>query len=279
MRNIKNIYLICFLSLISTNALGWGKTGHRIVGEIAQHHLSSAAKQGLATILGNEDLARVSTWADEIRSDKKYSFANPWHYVSIPNGKTYFDQKRPSEGDVIFALFQFEETLLDKKATAEQKKDSLRFLVHMMGDLHQPLHVGMAEDRGGNTVRLKWFKTETNLHALWDEALIDFEQLSYKEYAKILNHFSKEETKQFASGTFVDWARESQDLRNSVYEIGGDATGVSVGYEYHFKMKPVYELRLRKAGLRMAHVLNKVFRNEKLDKNYIELRQKVKDNI
>ncbi len=272
---MKNTFLICVLSLLSSSAFGWGKTGHRIVGEIAQQNLSSAAKRGVSSILGNDDLARVSTWADEMRSDKKFSFANPWHYVSIPNGKTYFDQKRPSEGDVIFALFQFEETLLDKKSTPEQKKDALRFLVHMMGDLHQPLHVGIAEDRGGNSVKLKWFKTETNLHALWDESIIDFEQLSYTEYAKILNHFSKEENKQFSGGTFIDWARESQDLRNSVYDIGGE----SAGYEYHFKMKPVYELRLRQAGLRLATLLNKIFKNEKLDKTYIELRQKVKDNI
>lgn len=253
----------------------WGKNGHRIVGEIAQQHLSLEAKKGVEQILGNEDLARVSTWADEIRSDKKFSYASPWHYVSIPSGKTYFDQKRPAEGDVIFALFQFEETLHDKKSTPEQKKDALRFLVHMMGDLHQPLHVGMAEDRGGNSVRLKWFKTETNLHALWDESIIDFEQLSYTEYSKILNHYSKDELKKFKEGSFLDWAKESQDLRNTVYEIGSE----SAGYEYHFKVKPVYELRLRQAGLRLASVLNNVFKARKLEKNYTDLRQKVKDNI
>lgn len=269
-----SILLFSALMVMTSEVHAWGKNGHRIVGEIAQLNLDKNAAREVKKLLGNEDLARVSTWPDEIRSDKKYNYTAPWHYVSIPTGKTYFDQKRVADGDVIFALFQFEETLRDKKATVEQKKDALRFMVHMMGDLHQPLHVGLAEDRGGNNVRLKWFKTETNLHALWDENIVDFEQLSYTEYTKILNHFTKEETKAFTAGTFMDWARESQELRNVVYDVGESA-----GYEYHFKVKPTYELRLRQAGIRLASVLNKIFKDEKLDNTYLELRKKVKENI
>lgn len=266
--------IICFM--FSLEVLAWGKTGHRIVGEIAQKNLSLTAQKGIERLLGNEDLARVATWSDEIRSDKKYSYTSPWHYVSIPSGKNYFDQKRAADGDIIFALFQFEETLRDKKSTTEQKKDALRFMVHMIGDLHQPLHVGLAEDRGGNNVRLKWFKTETNLHALWDESIVDFEQFSYTEYSEQLNHFTKEERASFGQGSFLDWAQESQEIRSIVYDIGPSD---SVGYEYHHKVKPVFELRLRKAGLRLANVLNKIFENKELDKRYLELRQKVKANI
>lgn len=269
--------LVCILSvcLMSSQAFAWGKNGHRIVGEIAQQNLSVEAQKGVKDLLGDEDLARVSTWPDEIRSDKSYAYSTPWHYVSIPTGKTYFDQKRVADGDVIFALFQFEETLRDKKTTKEQKKDALRFMVHMMGDLHQPLHVGLAEDRGGNSIRLKWFKGETNLHALWDESLIDFEQLSYTEYSKWLNHYTKDERKVFLEGTFLDWAKDSQNLRASVYDVQNEAAG----YEYHFKVKPIYELQLRKGGLRLAKMLNSIFKNEKLDKSYLDLRQKVKENI
>lgn len=271
---MKKTSLILLLALMTSEVHAWGKNGHRIVGEIAQLNLDKNAAREVKKLLGDEDLARVSTWPDEIRSDKKYNYTAPWHYVSIPSGKTYFDQKRVADGDVIFALFQFEETLRDKKATIEQKKDALRFMVHMMGDLHQPLHVGLAEDRGGNNVRLKWFKTETNLHALWDESIVDFEQLSYTEYTKFLNHFTKDEMKTFTAGNFMDWARESQELRNVVYDVGESA-----GYEYHFKVKPTYELRLRQAGIRLASVLNKIFKDEKLDNTYLELRKKVKENI
>lgn len=262
--------------VVSPNAFSWGKTGHRIVGEIAQRNLSNEAAKGIKEILGNEDLSRVATWADEIRSEKKYDYTAPWHYVSIPTGKTYFDQKRNKDGDVIEALFRFEETLRDPKASKDDKAIALKFMVHDMGDLHQPLHVGLAEDRGGNTVRLKWFKNEMNLHAIWDEAIVDFEQLSYTEYSTYLNHFDKVEKTDYSKGTFLDWAKESQDLRSVVYDTGGSE---NAGYEYHHKVKPTMELRLRQAGLRLATLLNSIFKKEPLRPDYIALRQKVKDNI
>lgn len=273
----KNVlFIAAALLMISPNAFSWGKTGHRTVGEIAQRNLSKEALKGIKELLGDEDLSRVATWSDEIRSEKKYDYTSPWHYASIPSGKTYFDQKRNKDGDVIEALFRFEETLRDPKALKDDKVMALKFMVHAMGDLHQPLHVGLAEDRGGNNVRLKWFKTETNLHALWDENIVDFEQLSYTEYSNYLNHFSKDEKKNLGKGHFLDWAKESQDLRSVVYDLGGSE---SAGYEYHHRIKPTMELRLRYAGFRLASLLNSIFKKESLSKDYIGLRQKVKDNI
>ncbi len=268
--------LVSLSSLYSPLAFSWGKSGHRIVGEIAQRNLSKEAKKGISELLGDEDLARVSTWADEIRSERKYDFAGPWHYTSIPTGKTYFDQKRSKDGDVIEALFRFEETLRDPKKSKEEKADSLKFMVHMMGDLHQPLHVGIAEDRGGNSVKIRWFKTDTNLHALWDESIVDFEQLSYTEYSTQLNHFSKIDRDKFSKGTYLDWAYESMELRPMVYDVGNPE---NVSYEYHHKVKPLMEMRLRQAGLRLAEVLNSVFKKEKRDKDFLNLVIKIKENI
>jgi hypothetical protein len=272
----KNSIVVLALLMISPNAFSWGKTGHRIVGEIAQRNLTKEAQKGVKDLLGNDDLSRVATYADEIRSNRKFDYTAPWHYASIPNEKTYFDQKRNKDGDVIEALFRFEETLRDPKKSKDERAESLKFMVHMIGDLHQPLHVGIAEDRGGNSVRLKWFKTETNLHALWDESIVDFEQLSYSEYSTYLNHYTTEEKKEFSKGTIIDWAKESQDLRGIVYDTGGSE---NVGYDYHYKVKPVFEKRLRQAGLRLAQLLNSIFKKESLDKDYVALRQKVKDNI
>jgi hypothetical protein len=205
-------------------------------------------------------------------------YTTPWHYVSIPTGKTYFDQKRTKDGDIIEALFRFEDTMRDLKETKENKLAALKFLIHMTGDLHQPLHVGLAEDRGGNMIRVKWFKSETNLHAIWDEELVDFEKLSFTEYANYLNHYSKDEKKDWEKGTFFDWAKESQDLRPTVYDIG-EMTPPNLSYEYNYKVKPVIEKRLKQAGLRLAYVLNRIYSQEKLSKNEIELRKKIKENI
>ncbi|MFA6239179.1 MAG: S1/P1 nuclease [Bacteriovorax sp.] len=280
MKNLKP-HLTAFLLLTciySPSAFSWGKTGHRIVGEIAQRNLSSKAQAGLKDLAGTEDLSRMSTWADEIRSDPKMDAAGPWHYTSVPTGKTYFDQKRAKEGDILEALYRFEDTLRDPKETKESKLSALKFLIHMTGDLHQPLHVGLAEDRGGNMVRVKWFKSETNLHNVWDEKLIDFEELSYTEYASYLNHFTKDEKKEWEKGSFMDWAKESQDLRPKVYDFGG-ADIPNLSYEYSFKVKPIMEMRLKQAGLRLASVLNKIFAKEKLSKEEIEVRKKIKENL
>ncbi len=275
------IFLVLSLMLVfsySPSAFSWGKAGHRIVGEIAQHHLSAKALKEIKELAGDDDLSRLSTWPDEIRSDPKMAYTTPWHYSSIPTGKTYFDQKRAKEGDVIEGLFRFEDTLRDPKETKENKLAALKFLVHMAGDLHQPLHVGLAEDRGGNMIRVKWFKTETNLHTLWDEELIDFEKLSFTEYAKYLDHYSKDEKAAWEKGNFMDWAKESQDLRPKVYDLNG-ADVPNLSYEYSYKVKPIIEMRLKQAGLRLAYVLNNIFAQEKLSKDDIELRKKIKENI
>lgn len=280
MRFMKNLILVFSLLFISysPDAFSWAKTGHRIVGELAERNLDSKTLKAIKELAGDDDLSKLSTWPDDIRSDPKMGYTSPWHYVSIPNGKTYFDQKRSKEGDIIEALYRFEDILRDPKETKEHKLDALRFLIHMTGDLHQPLHVGLAEDRGGNSIRVKWFKTETNLHAIWDEELIDFEKLSFTEYANYLNHYSKEEKKEWEKGTYIDWAKESQDLRPKVYDFNAGENR-SLSYEYNYKVKPIVESRLKQAGIRLAYVLNKIFSQEKLSQDEINVRKKIKENI
>lgn len=272
----KNIVLVCSILLVSPRAYSWGKIGHRVVGEIAERNLDSSAKKGIKELLDGETLARVANYPDEIRSDRKYDYTGPWHYTSIPTGKTYFDQKRNKDGDIIDALFRMDEILKDPKKSKEDKAFALKFMVHLVGDLHQPLHVGLAEDRGGNSVRVKWFKTESNLHTIWDENIIDFQQLSYTEYTDFLNRYTKDEMKEFSKGHFLNWAKESQDLRSIVYDTGGSE---NLSYEYQYKTKPVIEERLRKAGIRLASVLNNIFNKTKEEKEFSEIRQKIKDNI
>ena len=277
---MKKLILVSLLSVIaySPAAFSWGKNGHRIVGEIAQRNLDSSTLKAIKNLAGDDDLSRLANWPDEIRSDPKMGYTSPWHYVSIPNGKTYFDQKRTKEGDVIEALYRFEDTLRDPKETKEHKLDALRFLIHMTGDLHQPLHVGLAEDRGGNSIHVKWFKTDTNLHSVWDEELVEFEKLSFTEYANYLNHFTSDEKKNWETGSFIDWAKESQDLRPKVYDYNANES-INLSYEYNYKVKPIIELRLKQAGLRLAYVLNKIFDDVKLSSEEIAVRKKIKDNI
>jgi hypothetical protein len=273
--NTSLLYII-ILSLYSPATLAWGKTGHRIVAEIAQRNLDLKILKEIKDLMGDEDLSRASNWPDEIRSNSKYNYTWPWHYVSIPNGKSYFDQKRKSEGDVIESLFRNEDILRDLKAPKEQRIEALRFVIHFLADLHQPLHVGIEEDRGGNSIRVKWFKTETNLHTVWDEEIIDFEKLSFTEYSTYLNHFSDDEKKDWQKGQYLDWAKESQELRPKVYDMPENK---SLSFEYGYKAKPIVEQRLKQAGLRLAYVLSHIFSQEKQQNADFEIRKKIKENI
>lgn len=273
---MKKLIILFSLVFLQTEVLAWGKIGHRIVGEVAERNIDAKTKKAIQELLVNDDLARASTWADEIRSEPKvWGYSFPWHYVSIPDGKFYFDQKRVREGDVIEALFRLEDVIRDSKLPKEERVKALRFYVHFLGDLHQPLHVGRADDLGGNRIKLGWFKREANLHSIWDEDLIKFEELSYTEYSTWLNKYTEDEKKNWVKGTYLDWAKESQDLREKVY----DTKTENLSYEYHYAVKKIYEERLKQGGLRLAYMLNKIFKPVPLEKAEIEIRTKIKDNI
>ena len=159
------------LTLSPTPAFAWGKTGHRVVGQIAEAHLSGKARAAVKRILGTETMAEASNWPDFMKSDPApfwQKTASAWHYVTIPAGKTYADVGAPPEGDAITALARFSATLRDGKASAEDKRMALRFIIHICGDLAQPLHTGNGTDRGGNDLKVTWFGKPTNLHSVWD---------------------------------------------------------------------------------------------------------------
>jgi hypothetical protein len=145
-------FLVVLSCLMAGPAFAWGQNGHRVTGALAEPLLSRKAKAQITAILGNESLAEASTWADEMRSSPEEFWqktASPWHYVTVPEGKTYVEVGAPPEGDAYTALKQFAVTLKDPKATLAEKQLALRFSIHIIGDLHQPLHVGTRGDRGG----------------------------------------------------------------------------------------------------------------------------------
>jgi len=270
------VLIILFYSNLS---FPWGSTGHRITGLIAENHLNKNSKQKVKTILSGTSLAEISTWADEVRSDpnKKYydKFA-PWHYVEIPDGQTYESSKKNPAGNIIEAIKNMRSILQSKTSTPTQKKEALALIVHFIGDLHQPLHVGNGKDLGGNWCFVKWFGKTINLHKLWDEALIDYSNLSYTEYVYFIDRASKEEIKEISKGTVIDWAHESMLLRDSIYPQAKitdknnprnyckstpaqrikDPLMPELGYEYHYKHKKLLDSQLLKAGIRLANILN-----------------------
>jgi hypothetical protein len=253
---MKRAFVAVLLLLAApASLLAWGPNGHRIVGRIAANHLTAEAAVAVASLIGPEGLDQASTWPDEIRSDPSWNRATPWHFFDIDDAETLETAVRDPAGDVLEAIGRFSAVLRDPQASRQAKQEALRFLVHFVGDVHQPLHVGRHADHGGNTIQVTWFGAPSNLHSVWDSGLIESEKLSFSELAAFIDHPTLEELRTWQSSAPADWAMESKALRDRVYDIGDG----KLGYAYAFKNVPVVERRLLQAGVRLAGLLNSIF--------------------
>ncbi len=258
-RHIPSLAVVLALT-VPAPVLAWGATGHRVVAAIAERYLSSSARRGVARILGNETIAEASNWPDFMRSDPSpfwQQTANPWHYVTVPVGKTYAEVGAPPEGDAVTALQAFSATVRSTSASLADKQRALRFIIHIVGDLHQPLHVGNGTDKGGNEVHVTFFGRPTNLHALWDAGLVDDEQLSYSEMtAWLAMRVTPANAKAWASPDPTVWIAESAALRDRIYPSPGET---ALGYKYVYQNRSEMEDRLTRGGIRLAAYLNQLF--------------------
>jgi len=238
----------------------WGANGHRIVAAIAERHLLPATRQRMAALLGPYPLARFGEWGDKYRASADGEHTATWHYVNIPDGESYRATPFTEPSDIIQALQLQERMLADTTRSAEQRATALKLLVHFIADVHQPMHVGRAEDRGGNLVQVRWFGTPTNLHTVWDSYLLDHQGLSYTEYVAFLDFASAEEIAAWQGSDYATWAGESMAFRATVYDLPAAAAGQvpSLSWEYADRMTPIMERRLLQAGIRLAAVLNRV---------------------
>jgi hypothetical protein len=262
-------------ALVPSPALAWGKTGHRVVAAIADTQLSGLARAHIEQILGRgESLDEAANWPDEMRSAPREYWQKtsvPWHYVTL-NGIIY--DHAPAEGDALEALARFSKTLQDPNASLADKQLALRFIVHLVGDLHQPLHNGKCCDKGGNDVKVTFFGKPTNLHAVWDSQLVDDEQLSFTELAaKLERHIGPQDIVKWWDINPRDWISESGEIRDTVYPTAADMPKPAKGkkakkgvlpmaelsYSYVYKFRPVVEQRLSQGGVRLAAYLNALF--------------------
>src|ERR1700712_1997313 len=255
---IPGILLIC-LPLLS---MAWGQEGHRIAGQIADSYLTPKARAAIKAILGNESIAIASNWADFIRSDPNYDYLTNWHFVDPDKIYAYPELKdylaHDTNVDAYTKLNFLAAELKKKNLTAENKLLYLRMLIHLVEDIHQPLHVGHAEDKGGNDIKVNWYQTSTNLHSIWDSQLIEFQQLSYMEYTAAINHTTAAERAALQKAPISMWVFESNQLAEKIYsEVkSGDTLNT---YKYNFNHIGIVNQQLLKAGVRLAGLLNEIF--------------------
>ncbi|MEZ4778785.1 MAG: S1/P1 nuclease [Flavobacteriaceae bacterium] len=249
------VFIFFFHSSYSTE--DWGPTGHRAVGKIAEKYLTPEVAYLIDEILDGQSLALVSTFADEIRSDSRYREFAPWHYVNFPFDSTYEDTPKSEKGDIVVAIKECISILKNKETSKEDKAFYLKLLVHFMGDLHQPLHIGLSDDKGGNTFQVQWFDEGANLHWVWDEKIIEQFGMSYTELTENTQKLSKEELENIKKGTIEDWMYEGRTLCIDVYNQ--TKVGEKLGYEYMYRYAHKVRSQLQKGGIRLAQVLNSIF--------------------
>ncbi|MCR8557408.1 S1/P1 nuclease [Mucilaginibacter sp. BJC16-A38] len=242
-------------------SMAWGTQGHRICGQIAESYLTPQARKAIKEILGNESIAMASNWADFIKSDPDYSYLSSWHYIDFDKAYTLPEMQdflaKDTKVDAYTKLNFLIGELKKKDISKQNKLLYLRMLIHIIEDVHQPMHTAHTDDKGGNDFKVNWFNTPTNLHSVWDSQLIDFQQLSYTEYASNINHTTLEERREWQKAPISQWLYESNQIAEKIYtEI---KPGDTLNYKYNFTHLETLNQQLLKAGVRLAGVLNQLF--------------------
>jgi hypothetical protein len=256
-------YLLSILVVcVSVILISWGATGHRTIGKIAENHLTPQAQAAIKDLLDSESLADVSTYADKVRSQEKYKYTSPWHYIDVEAGLSESDFKKAAleqnEANVYQALAKCENDLIEPGKSREEKIFALKFIVHMVGDLHQPMHVSRKEDQGGNKIKVTFLGKPGNLHGLWDSGLPEHEGLSYDQLAVKVDHATKKQIKTWQQDDVMTWLYESYQISEKLY---ADAAKTPDFDEAYYKAHiPVFEGRMAQAGIRLAGVLNEIFK-------------------
>jgi hypothetical protein len=259
------ITAVAVSALLPTTAQAWGVVGHRVAGRIAEARLTPAARSALRNLLEpGESLADVSTWADENRGD--HPEAATWHYVNVPITEPRFDRKFIlKQGSVVDKIEHFRGVLEDPKSSRSQKVMALRFLVHFIEDIHQPLHVGHRNDKGGNDLQVQWFGRNDNLHRIWDSGLLGEARMSERNrVAKLTATITPELADAWSRGGVEEWANESLDIARGAYKLPGSGIAIRrgdrLGEDYQAANLPLAERRVTQAGVRVAQVLNEIWK-------------------
>jgi hypothetical protein len=249
--------LLCVPLLLSAmHVLAWGPIGHYVIGDIAEKHMKPQTIGKIEAILQMRSISGVGVWMDNIRSDSNYNYTYTWHWVTTPDGE-YDASIQEETGDAYSTFLRLKSNLMSGTLSDKEELDQLRMLIHIVGDLHQPLHVGQPGDRGGNDVLITFTGRSSNLHRLWDSELIESKKMSYTEIAAgLCKRIQPTLIDSLNAKTPADWLREAAALRTHIYDIPEDHR---VSYEYIYKYYHIVEERLIAAGIRLAAVLEEIY--------------------
>ena len=255
---MKQLILIVLSLAISSTAFGWGQKGHDVTAAIAEQHLTRKAAKRIHRILDGQSPIYWSNWMDNASHTPQYAVTKTWHYLNIEGGQSFDEARRIPEGDVLSAVTQIVDRLKAGGLSPQEEAVDLKMLIHLVGDMHCPMHLGHLSDLGGNRHAVSFFGQPTNLHSVWDTDLPEAgHRWSYSEWVEQLDRLPKSTRRELSSGSPADWARETHTVCTKVY----DATpvGSEISYDYVARFTPTVEQQLLKAGLRLARLLNEIY--------------------
>jgi len=239
-------------------AHGWGPEGHRAAAEISSERLCVAAREEIGRILDGTTLAEAALWPDRIRGETRWRHTRDWHYINIEDDVA-FDELRegePGHGQLLRAIRSNLALLGEPRLPRARQQEALSFVVHLVADLHQPLHVGRAEDRGGNRIDVSFGERKLNLHRLWDGVLLRSSGLGWRDYRRSLAPLVALGADDWTGGELEDWAEESRRLRPWVYDFDARRRVPQISKRYAETGRQLSALRIAQAGVRTAWLLN-----------------------
>ena len=248
-----------FFLFVTLSTYAYDNVGHRIVSEVAYRNMTKKARKQTDKVLGVKGIVYESSWADEIRSDDNYKYSYQWHYQNLKDGMTEEDMKTlianpKAEGEHLFYALG---VMIDRLKKDKNDAEALKFLIHFVGDLHQPMHLGRVDDLGGNRVKMNWFGRSTNIHSVWDGQITDSRKMSYTEYADFVENKYSADKKKLLAYDMLKSLEETYRVCNDIYAWDANNTN---NYHYLYRFSDDLDLLLYRGGLYLSVILNDIYR-------------------
>lgn len=252
-------FLLGVLSMsTAVSALAWGQKGHDVTAYIAEQHFTPATAKAVAEIFDGMSPVYWANWLDNASHTPEYAYSKTWHYKNVDADKTYWTQPEQEGGDIVQALRMNIAILADSTKSKADHELALKMVVHLMGDLHQPMHMGRSTDRGGNSVKVRYFGRDANLHGIWDTNLVESaHKWGYSEWQQQIDRVPEEAEVVIIGGNLDDWGQKTVEICKDIY--AGIPANASYSYDQVAEWAPVIEGQLLSGGLRLAHVLNSIY--------------------
>lgn len=258
MKKIKEIchstVIVILVFILPINSFAWGNKGHAIVSEIAFNYLDANTKKIVMSYLDGMSIEEAANWMDDMRDDHSYDYMKPYHYVNFEKGTIV--KNNPGNNIISILSSTINDLKNYKNLPKDEVKKKLCIIFHLIGDLHQPLHVGYGIDKGGNTLQINFNGNGSNLHSFYDSGIIKYKNITVQDCLNT-NKLSSIQVKDIQKGDVLEWATQSRSYLDDIYNFDGH----KISEDYVNKNTTIIQSQLFNAGLRLASVLNAIFKN------------------